>query len=88
MHDLHINVAPFPRHGLNVIRLSDTTPFRPPNVCSCVGGRMLINPGTLKSRRQLVAPFFNEFNLDADEQVQLVAARATSRSILPLPTND
>ena len=49
---------------------------------------MLINPGTLKSRRQLVAPFFNEFNLDADEQVQLVAARATSQSILPLLTND
>ncbi|HEY9248981.1 MAG TPA: DUF1800 domain-containing protein [Rariglobus sp.] len=79
VQDLNINVAPYPRHSLNTLRLMGEEPFRPPNVRGWVGGRLWINSGTLNARRQLVETLFspvNEDNLNADEQVELVAARA------------
>jgi hypothetical protein len=54
-------------------------PFRPPNVSGWDGGRLWINSSTLNARRQLVETLFtavNEENLNADEQVEIVAARA------------
>jgi len=83
VQDLNLNVAPFPRHALNALRLMGENPFRPPNVRGWVGGRLWINSGTLNSRRQLVETLFtpiNEDNLNADEQVQLVAARSSGMS--------
>src|SRR6185312_1272467 len=53
--------------------------FNPPNVRGWVGGRNWINSATLEVRRQLVESLFapiNENNLNADEQLELVAARA------------
>lgn len=79
VQDLNINVAPYPRHSLNTLRLMGEEPYRPPNVRGWVGGRLWINSGTLNARRQLVETIFtpvNEDNLNADEQVELVAARA------------
>ncbi len=83
VQDLNLNVAPFPRHALNALRLMGESPFRPPNIRGWVGGRMWINSGTLNSRRQLVETLFtpiNEDNLNADEQAQLVAARSAGPS--------
>lgn len=83
VQDLNLNVAPFPRHALNALRLMGENLFRPPNVRGWVGGRLWINSGTLASRRQLVETLFtpiNEDNLNADEQVQLVAARSAGMS--------
>ena len=79
VQDLNINVAPYPRHSLNTLRLMGEEPYRPPNVRGWVGGRLWINSGTLNARRQLVETLFtaiNEDNLNADEQVEVVAARA------------
>ncbi|MFA6289892.1 MAG: DUF1800 domain-containing protein [Opitutaceae bacterium] len=83
VQDLDLNVAPFPRHALNALRLMSQNPFRPPNVRGWVGGQSWINSGTLNARRQLVETLFtaiNEDNLNADEQVQLVAARSSGLS--------
>ena len=83
VQDLNLNVAPFPRHALNALRLMGENLYRPPNVRGWVGGRMWINSGTLASRRQLVETLFtpiNEDNLNADEQLQLVAARSSGLS--------
>lgn len=52
--------------------------YCPPNVRGWVGGRNWINSATLASRRQLVETLFApipENNLNADEQIELVAAR-------------
>lgn len=79
VQDLMINVAPYPRHSLNTLRLMGEELYRPPNVRGWVGGRLWINSGTLNARRQLVETLFapvNEDNLNADEQVELVAARS------------
>ncbi len=79
VQDLNINVAPYPRHSLSTLRLMGEEPYRPPNVRGWVGGRLWINSGTLNARRQLVETLFtpiNEDNLNADEQVEVVAARA------------
>ncbi|MET0262354.1 MAG: DUF1800 domain-containing protein [Rariglobus sp.] len=79
VQDLNINVAPYPRHSLNTLRLMGEETFRPPNVRGWVGGRLWINSGTLNARRQLVETLFtqvNEDSLNADEQVELVAARS------------
>jgi uncharacterized protein (DUF1800 family) len=83
VQDLNLNVAPFQRHALNALRLMGENPFRPPNVRGWVGGRLWINSGTLSARRQLVETLFapiDEDTLNADEQVQLVAARAAGLS--------
>lgn len=79
VQDLNLNVAPYPRHSLNTLRLMGEELYRPPNVRGWVGGRLWINSGTLNARRQLVQTLFtpvNEENLNADEQVELVAARS------------
>ena len=79
VQDLNINVAPYPRHSLSTLRLMGEELYRPPNVRGWVGGRLWINSGTLNARRQLVETLFatvNEDNLNADEQVDLVAARS------------
>ncbi|MBC8040283.1 MAG: DUF1800 family protein, partial [Opitutaceae bacterium] len=63
----------------NTLRLMGEELYRPPNVRGWVGGRLWINSGTLNARRQLVETIFtpvNEDNLNADEQVELVAARS------------
>jgi uncharacterized protein (DUF1800 family) len=79
VQDLNINVAPYPRHSLNTLRLMGEELYRPPNVRGWVGGRLWINSGTFNARRQLVETLFtaiNEENLNADEQLELVAARS------------
>ena len=79
VQDLNLNVAPYPRHSLNTLRLMGEELYRPPNVRGWVGGRLWINSGTLNARRQLVETLFtaiNEENLNADEQLELVAARS------------
>lgn len=79
VQDLNVNVAPYPRHSLNTLRLMGEELFRPPNVRGWVGGRLWINSGTLRARRQLVETLFNpinEENLNADEQAEIVEARA------------
>ncbi len=84
IQDLNINVAPYPRHSLNTLRLMGEEPYRPPNVRGWVGGRLWINSGTLNARRQLVDTLFtaiNEENLNADEQVEVVAARARGAGV-------
>ncbi|HTJ78597.1 MAG TPA: DUF1800 domain-containing protein [Rariglobus sp.] len=83
VQDLNLNVAPIQRHAMNALRLMGENPFRPPNVRGWVGGRLWINSGTLSSRRQLVETLFtpiNEDTLNADEQLQLVAARSAGLS--------
>jgi uncharacterized protein (DUF1800 family) len=79
VQDLNINVAPYPRHSLNTLRLMGEELYRPPNVRGWVGGRLWINSGTFNARRQLVETLFtaiNEENLNADEQLELAAARS------------
>ena len=79
VQDLNINVPPYPRYSLGTLRLMGEELFRPPNVRGWVGGRLWINSSTLSARRQLVETLFtpvNEDNLNADEQVEIVAARA------------
>lgn len=84
VQDLNINVAPYPRHSLNTLRLMGEEPFRAPNVSGWDGGRLWINSSTLNARRQLVETLFteiNEENLNADEQVEVVAARAQGTGV-------
>ena len=53
--------------------------FYPPNVRGWVGGRQWINSATLTARRQFVESLFNpidENSLNADEQLELAAARS------------
>lgn len=79
VQDLDLNVVPYPRHSLNTLRLMGEELYRPPNVRGWVGGRLWINSGTLNARRQLVETLFtaiNEDNLNADEQLELIAARS------------
>jgi uncharacterized protein (DUF1800 family) len=79
IQDLNLDVAPYARHALTTLRLMGQTPYRPPNVRGWVGGRQWINSATLAARRQLVQALFtpiDEARLNADEQVDLVAARA------------
>jgi hypothetical protein len=52
--------------------------FYPPNVRGWVGGRQWINSATLTARRQFVESLFNAIDenaLNADEQIEIVAAR-------------
>lgn len=84
VQDLNINVAPYPRHSLNTLRLMGEELFRPPNVSGWDGGRLWINSSTLGARRQLVERLFNPINeetLNADEQFEVVAARARGAGV-------
>ncbi|HXA15322.1 MAG TPA: DUF1800 domain-containing protein [Opitutaceae bacterium] len=79
MQDMNLNVAPLPRQALIAMRQMGQILFNPPNVRGWVGGRYWINSATLGARRALVEQVFtplNEANLNADEQLDLVAARA------------
>lgn len=82
IQDLSLDVAPFPRYTLTPLRQMGQQLFQPPNVRGWVGGRQWINSGTLAARRQLVGYVFaalDETLLNADEQIELVAARAEGK---------
>ena len=79
VQDLDLNIAPIPRQVLVPLRQMGQMLFNPPNVRGWVGGRNWINSATLEVRRQLVESLFSPLNedaLNADEQIELVAARA------------
>jgi uncharacterized protein (DUF1800 family) len=83
VQDLGLSVAPLPRQVLVPLRQMGQTLFNPPNVRGWVGGRTWINSATLAVRRQLVESLFapvNEDQLNADEQLELLAARANGIS--------
>ncbi len=83
LHDLDLNVTPVPRFVLNSFRQMGQILYQPPNVRGWVGGRLWINSATLSARRQLVQSVFAPFNeaiLNADEWVEIAAARAEGRS--------
>ncbi|ATC65461.1 hypothetical protein CMV30_16760 [Nibricoccus aquaticus] len=80
--DLQLDVAPLARQVLGSLRQMGQTLYNPPNVRGWVGGRQWINSATFGARRQLVQTLFNpinEANLNADEQVEIVAARADGK---------
>jgi uncharacterized protein (DUF1800 family) len=82
IQDLELDVAPLARQVLGSLRQMGQTLYNPPNVRGWVGGRQWINSATLGARRQLVQTLFNpinEANLNADEQVEIVAARADGK---------
>ncbi|HEY0944890.1 MAG TPA: DUF1800 domain-containing protein [Opitutaceae bacterium] len=82
VQDLGLDVAPLPRQVLGSLRQMGQVPFYPPNVRGWVGGRQWINSATLAARRQLVQALFtpvNEANLNADEMVEIAAARAAGQ---------
>ncbi len=79
LQDLQLDLAPLPRFVLNPLRQMGQTLYNPPNIRGWVGGRNWINSATLAARRALVESLFvpiDEKNLNADEQIELVAARA------------
>lgn len=83
MQDLRLDVAPLPRQVINSLRQMGQMPFNPPNVRGWMGGRSWINSSTLGARRRLVQTLFstlNEAALNADEEIELAAARAEGRS--------
>jgi uncharacterized protein (DUF1800 family) len=83
VQDLQLNVAPLPRQVLVPLRQMGQMLFNPPNVRGWVSGRNWISSATLAQRRQLVEALFTpirEDNLNADEQIELVAARAAGAS--------
>ena len=78
VQDLGLDIAPLPRQVLVPLRQMGQMLFNPPNVRGWVGGRNWINSATLAARRSLVESLFspiNEDNLNADEEIELVAAR-------------
>jgi uncharacterized protein (DUF1800 family) len=79
VQDLNLDIAPLPRFTLTPMRQMGQQLFHPPNVRGWVGGRSWINSATLAARRQLVETLFTpieEKNLNADELIELVAARS------------
>lgn len=78
MQDLGLEISPLPRFTLNPLRQMGQLLYHPPNVRGWVGGRSWINSATLAARRQFVETLFtpiDERNLNADELIELVAAR-------------
>lgn len=78
VQDLDLDVVPLPRFTLNPLRQMGQWLFYPPNVRGWIGGRNWINSATLAIRRQVVESLFApipEAALNADEQVDLLAAR-------------
>jgi uncharacterized protein (DUF1800 family) len=76
--DLNLDIAPLPRLTINPMRQMGQLLYTPPNVRGWVGGRSWINSATLSARRQFVEMLFapiDEKNLNADELIELVAAR-------------
>jgi uncharacterized protein (DUF1800 family) len=83
VQDMQLDIAPLPRLTLNPLRQMGQALFYPPNVRGWVGGRQWINSSTLTARRQLVELLFapiDENSLNADEQIELVAARSNGLS--------
>jgi hypothetical protein len=79
IQDMNLDVAPLPRLTLNPLRQMGQALFYPPNVRGWVGGRQWINSATLTARRQFVESLFapiDENSLNADEQIEFVAARS------------
>jgi uncharacterized protein (DUF1800 family) len=79
VQDLELEVAPLPRLTLTPLRQMGQALFYPPNVRGWVGGRQWINSATITARRQFVESLFaplDENALNADEQLELVAARS------------
>jgi uncharacterized protein (DUF1800 family) len=79
VQDLGLDVTPIPRFVVNPLRQMGQVLYQPPNVRGWVGGRSWIDAGTLAARRALTEQLFtalDEAKLNADEQEELVAARA------------
>lgn len=90
VQDLNLDVAPLARQVVGVLRQMGQMPFNPPNVRGWVGGRSWINSSTLGARRQLVQALFspiNEAALNADEEIDLVAARAEGKDHFTFSTD-
>jgi len=88
VQDLGLSVAPLPRQVLVPLRQMGQMLFNPPNVRGWVGGRNWINSATLQVRRQLVESLFtpiDEAMLNADEQIELVAAKAAGTGNFTVP---
>jgi hypothetical protein len=88
VQDLRLDVAPIPRLTLNPLRQMGQQLFYPPNVRGWVGGRNWINSATITARRQLVETLFapiDEAALNADEQIDLIAARTNGATSFTVP---
>jgi uncharacterized protein (DUF1800 family) len=88
VQDLQLDVAPIPRMTLNPLRQMGQWLFYPPNVRGWVGGKNWINSATITARRQLVEMVFtpiNERSLNADELVDLTAARSNGATDFTVP---
>ncbi|MSU25491.1 MAG: DUF1800 domain-containing protein [Opitutus sp.] len=88
VQDLKLDVAPLPRFTLNPLRQMGQWLYSPPNVRGWVGGRNWINSATLAARRQLVEMLFtpiDENSLNADELIDLVAARTNGATHFSAP---
>lgn len=86
--DLQLDVAPLARMNLNPLRQMGQWLFYPPNVRGWVGGRNWINSATITARRQLVEMVFaplNEKALNADELIDLTAARSNGITNFTVP---
>jgi hypothetical protein len=95
VQDMELDVAPIPRLTIAPLRQMGQALFYPPNVRGWVGGRQWINSATLTARRQFVESLFapiDENTLNADEQIELVAARSNGITLhgsgRPLPHTD
>ncbi|MGH7945303.1 MAG: DUF1800 domain-containing protein [Opitutaceae bacterium] len=86
--DMQLDIAPIPRLTLVPLRQMGQALFHPPNVRGWVGGRQWINSATLTARRQFVESLFvpiEEKNLNADEQIEIVAARSNGVTRFTVP---
>ncbi len=82
VQDLGLDVIPLERSTLLPLRQMGQQLYYPPNVRGWVGGRLWINSSTLAARRQLAQTLcspFDEQRLNADEKLDLLAARDAGR---------
>lgn len=78
IQDLGLDVTPIPRYVVNPLRQMGQVLYQPPNVRGWLGGRNWVNSATLAARRSLAEALFtpiDEDTLNADEQIEVVAAR-------------
>ena len=88
IQDMQLQVAPIPRLTLTPLRQMGQALFYPPNVRGWVGGRQWINSATLTARRHFVESLFSpldENSLNADEQIELIAARSNGVTQFTVP---
>lgn len=91
IQDMGLDVAPIPRLTLTPLRQMGQALFYPPNVRGWVGGRQWINSATLTARRQFVESLFNAIDenaLNADEQIEIVAARTNGTQHFTVTDSD